>query len=485
MISSFFPILEKHQEKVLFREQGREDLSFAEFSEKLRGRAAQLSEEVIPGEPVGVLSSATRDFFLTICALIEVGASPYPLNLREDLQEWTGRLDAVSAKKVYVDEALQERLVEDSFSEFELRSLGGKKRPELPASPADRRCSGELLLSSSGSGGSPTIAALSLDNLFAAAASSNQQTGFSAGGSWLLSLPSYHIGGMQIFFRALHSGASLILNKDYSPESIMRHLRLYPPCFLSLVPTVLERILAQKGGATLLASQSCILLGGASISSELEELCRKEDLPVCMSFGMTETSSHISLRPISDAQYSTGSLGRPFVHCEVRDLQDSFRSLPLPAEGRLFIRSEQIADRIFENASWHNTDGHLLSNDLVFINEDGELFHRGRVDRVFISGGENIHLDAVEDRLRAYPSICELAVFPFEDRVYGSRPVAFVVLSADGNEEDYLRWQQEAVPGLFRPRETVFCESLPRLETGKIDRKALEGVHAEAFQANI
>ena len=120
-------------------------------------------------------------------------------------------------------------------------------------------------------------------------------------------------------------------------------------------------------------------------------------------------------------------------------------------------------------------DGFYITGDVFRRDADG--FHSviGRVDDMFISGGENIFPSEVEKVLETHPGVEQSAVIPVPDDIKGTKPVAFVVRSA-GATIDEAAVKQHALahaPAFMHPRRVWFLDALPLMGTNKIDKAQL------------
>ena len=110
-------------------------------------------------------------------------------------------------------------------------------------------------------------------------------------------------------------------------------------------------------------------------------------------------------------------------------------------------------------------DGWFATSDRARFAEDGRLEILGRLDDVLISGGENISVASVEGKLRKLPGIADCFVCGVADPEWGEKLVALVEAGAE------LRPNVSTFPRHERPKQVFLVDELPRLSTGKIDRR--------------
>ncbi|MXN88744.1 o-succinylbenzoate--CoA ligase [Pasteurella canis] len=229
--------------------------------------------------------------------------------------------------------------------------------------------------------------------------------------SWLLSLPLYHVSGQGIIWRWLLTGARLNFPQTDFYASVCRSSHV------SLVPTQLQRLLAYWQ-----AYPSCqfitqhILLGGAHIPVELTQQLMKRGVFSYSGYGMTEMASTVFAK-LSDEK---DGVGQPLLNREYQLVNDE-----------IWLRGAGLAMGYWQAGSiipLTNEQGWLQTKDKgIWL--DNELVILGRVDNMFISGGENIQPEEIERVIQNWQYVKQVFVLPKEDLEFGQRPVAFVEFS--------------------------------------------------------
>jgi len=309
----------------------------------------------------------------------------------------------------------------DSFSVIDLLTLWSQGitafplNPRLPQSIRDSLeyiPSVATLLCTSGTTGVPKIAAHSLDNYFASAYASAAALNLGPGCSWNLSLPLYHVSGLSIVFRCLVSGAALAIDTEAT--------------HYSFVPTQLFRILSDP---TPYKHASSILLGGAPLSQTLIDKANAAGLPVRTSWGMTETTAMAILD------------GNPLPHIEIT----------LANDGEILVKGPSLFQGYLEKGTITRPNGWFHTKDLGAY-ENGKLIWRGRKDFLFISGGENIQPEEIEQALCQLPHIIDAIVVPVQNPEFGSLPAAFISSQTSIDGERIKGLLLEVLPKFKIPR---------------------------------
>ena len=128
--------------------------------------------------------------------------------------------------------------------------------------------------------------------------------------------------------------------------------------------------------------------------------------------------------------------------------------------------------------------GWYFTGDVAVWDDDGDLWVQGRVDEMFISGGENIHPLEIEDVLSQHPKVSEVAVAGLPDERWGQIAVAFVVPAATSltaNELDQFCLASPHLANFKRPRRYVFVKAIPKSAVGKILRRKLQAGEYEIY----
>ena len=181
-----------------------------------------------------------------------------------------------------------------------------------------------------------------------------------------------------------------------------------------------------------------------------------------------------------------GSVGQLLDWVEAKAVDDAGRSLAGGSEGELWLRGECVAAgyhaRPEETAAAFTPEGWLKTGDVARIDADGYLWITGRKKDLIISAGENIAPGEIESILRQHPDVCEAAVVGVPHATRGEAPKAFCSLrpGAAVGARDLARFCRARLPRHKVPVATEIRDELPHGPTGKIDRRALRELAAEA-----
>jgi O-succinylbenzoic acid--CoA ligase len=313
----------------------------------------------------------------------------------------------------------------------------------------------------SGSTSVPKGALHTFGNHYLSARGSNANIALAPGDRWLHSLPLYHVGGLSIVFRCLLAGATVALPEPGAllGETIARSGATH----VSLVSTQLLRLLREE--ALDLSGLKAILLGGGPTPAYLLEEALSRKLPIHTSYGLTEMASQVTATPPDSSREELRTSGRPLPH----------REISVSDDGEILVKGETLFAGYVEGEAIDlplDADGWFHTGDLGEIDAGGYLRVRGRRDNLFISGGENVQPEEIEETLCRLEGVEDAAVVPIPDPEFGSRPVAFVRTVGGAVEpEDLARALRPILAHFKIPM--AFHDWPEGIEGMKVDRAAL------------
>ncbi|QZP38555.1 class I adenylate-forming enzyme family protein [Halobaculum magnesiiphilum] len=333
-----------------------------------------------------------------------------------------------------------------------------------------------VMLFTSGSTGNPKLVPLSMGNVLASATASAFRLGVLPDDRYLATLSLHHTGGIMPLYRATLYGTSVVLRESFDPGGAVDDIRRYDVTGVSLVPTMLSRMLDARG--TLPDSLRTVLLGGAPAPDALIERCRDFSVPVHPTWGMTEAASQIATARPREAFDRVGTVGRPLLWTDVSVRDGDGAALPAGETGELVVSGPSIAAGYYGDAAATDDaltdDGALRTGDVGYRDEDGYVYVLNRLDDRIISGGENVDPGEVAAAIREHPEVDDVAVEGLPDDEWGERVAALVVPA--GNPDPDLdaaaveSFCRERLAGFKIPRTVAFAEELPRTVSGTVER---------------
>jgi O-succinylbenzoic acid--CoA ligase len=460
----------------------------------LNGRVARLAARldragVARGQRVAWLGRDAAHGVTLMFALARLGAVFVPLNTRLTASELATQA-ALADTRLLLCERGAEAQAAPLAHQFDVRSFdaprhsGVQRLPDVQLAEAGRWLEADWALPAvqsivftSGTTGTPKGAQLTFGNHHASAAASAQRLGTGADDVWLLSLPLYHVGGMTIPFRALLAGAAVVEfgpSARFDPASLVRVLEAQRVTMISLVPTMLARLLDEGFEGT--AHLRAILLGGAAAPLNLLERAFACGLPVAPTYGLTEACSQVATMPPAAAPFKLGSVGQPLPGTTVLIQREDGSTAEPNESGEIVVQGPTVfAGYLKRPDDRALRGGQLYTGELGYVDADGDLFVLQRRTDLIVSGGENIYPAEVEAVLRGHAAVADVCVVGVPHALWGQQVAAAVVPNpaAPLDEAELQAWCRARLAGYKIPRRFRVVDALPMTASGKVIRRAV------------
>ena len=475
-------------------------LSFAEVDARTNALARGLADAgVVEGDGVGIMCRNHRGFIESTIAVSKLGADALYLNTafagpqltevtkREKPraliydEEFAGLLaDAGKRRKRFVawhdsaktaDPTLESMIATGDTSSLE---------------PPGRE--GRATILTSGTTGTPKGAARANPSSLEPAVSLLSKIPLRTRQVSSITAPLFHSWGFAHFTIGLILGSTYVLRRKFEPESCLADVARYRCDSLVVVPVMMQRIMELPREVRAKYDTSSLRVVAASGSALPGDLATDwmdafGDTLYNL-YGSTEVA-WASIATPEDMRAAPGTAGRPPRGTIVKLFDDEDREVPPGGTGRIFVGNELLFEGYTGGGGKAQIGDLMSTGDVGRFDSGGRLFVEGRDDEMIVSGGENVFPKEIEDALARHAAVCEAAAIGVEDREFGQRLRAFVVLEA-GSEvgEDELKAHVKSNLARYKvPREIVFVEELPRNATGKVLKRELRDLETSEESA--
>ncbi len=352
----------------------------------------------------------------------------------------------------------------------------------------------------SGTSGRPKGVLITYGNHWWNAVGSALNLGLRDDDRWLACLPFFHVGGLSVIMRGVIYGIPVVLQDapagastpagSFDPMAVNRAIEERGATIVSVVGTMLSRMLSAMKDRDYPRSLRCVLLGGGPAPRPLLEECARRGIPVMQTYGLTETASQLATLAPPEALRKLGSAGRPLLPNELSiqplagDGEAHDQSPAATPVGEILVRGPSVTVGYLPDdgdlempVPATDAEGWLHTGDAGYLDDDGYLYVLDRRVDLIVSGGENVYPAEVEAVLHTYPAIAEAAVYGVADDEWGQRVAAAIVArpGARIGVEDVVAFCRERLAAYKVPSQIRLLDALPRNAAGKLLRRNLRG----------
>jgi fatty-acyl-CoA synthase len=461
-------------------------LTYAELDACTARWCALLAQQgVRRGDRVGLMSGNRHESIALLYACGRLGAALVP---------WNWRLAAAELAPIVADSAVRLAIGEGKFraaleqADPTLRWLdvdddAPRMLERAGGAPPPVRVDAEdpwLVLYTSGSTGRPKGAMLPHRQLFWNAVATTTGWELSHHDVFPITTPLFHTGGWNVFATpGLQVGGTIVMWDRFEPADFLAGMA-EERCTVALtVPTQLVMLLESPAWGQPLPALRSFFSGGAACPPSVLARVRDAGYALREGYGLTECGPNCFAISAEESVANPGRVGRPIPFLEMRLVTDDGRDAAVDEPGELWLRGPQRFSGYLHapelTAEAITPDGWLRTGDLATRDAQGLYGLCGRRKEMYISGGENVFPVEVEAAIADCPGVAEVVVVGVPDERWGEVGRAFVVCRTGERvtEDAVLRHARGRLAGYKVPKGVVILAELPRLGSGKADRRAL------------
>lgn len=283
---------------------------------------------------------------------------------------------------------------------------------------------------------------------------------------------TFGLGGLLLF--PMSVGASTVLLEKAGPDALLPAIAQYRASVCFTAPTAYRAMAAQASAHDLGSLRKCVSAGEALPAATRQLWKDSTGIELIDGIGATELLHIFISHDESNAR--PGATGKPIPGYRACVVDDEGQVLPPGQVGKLAVKGptgcRYLAD---ERQGDYVKNGWNLTGDAYLVDADGYFVYQARTDDMIVSGGYNIAGPEVESALLLHPAVAECGVIGVGDAERGQIVKAFVVLRpGHAADEAQVRVLQDFVKATIAPykypRAIEFRASLPRTESGKLQR---------------
>jgi amino acid adenylation domain-containing protein len=468
---------------------GATTLSYRELAERSLAFASRLTEAgVRSGDRVALLLRRNADAAASFFGVLAAGGIAVVVNEQLRPRQIEHILGHSGASVLLASADLIDRLPRPLTTSAALMDVGdvGGTATITPAP----RVAGDVaqIVYTSGSTGLPKGVTLSHANLWAGMRAVTSYVGISSIDRIASLLPFSFDYGLNQLLSAAGAGAALVIERSPIPAQIVRRLRQHDVTVLAAVPPLWLQLLDVDEFRTRLPALRAMTNSGGRLPREavLSLRASQPHADLFLMYGLTEAFRSTYLRPELVDRKPT-SIGQAIPGAEVLVISEELTLCATGEVGELVHRGPTVAlgywddpaatSRVYRPHPLRppgspDTERVVFSGDLVYRDEEGDLFFVGRDDAMIKTLGYRVSPDEVVDVLYASGEIVEAVVASEPDEVRGEAIVAYVVLTKEGRLDRLEEFAAREMPRYMQPSRIETRRELLRTASGKHDAAA-------------
>ena len=283
----------------------------------------------------------------------------------------------------------------------------------------------------------------------------------------------------------LNAGSKLVLMDRWDAEETLRLIAEHGVTHTHMVATMFHRLLQlpqETKDKYDLSSLSRVVHGAAPCPVHVKRAMIEWFGPVIYEYFNSTEGGNIYYIDSETWLRKPGSVGTTLLPQNTRILNEDGVELPPGKTGYIYFKAPEKGRFEYyksaeKTAKVYSGDWFTLG-DMGYVDEEGFLFINGRSAETIISGGVNVYPQEVDDVLLQHPAIFDVCTVGVPNDEWGEEVKAVVKLApgyeaSDELIESILEYAREHLPSFKRPRSVDFVDELPRMSSGKVQRKAV------------
>jgi acyl-CoA synthetase (AMP-forming)/AMP-acid ligase II/uncharacterized protein YndB with AHSA1/START domain len=465
-------------------------LTYSEVDTRTNALAHALSDAgILEGDGVGVMCRNHRGFIEATIALSKLGADALYLNTAFAGPQLAEVVQREKPKALIFDEEFyglleeagkrRKRFVawhdEPTCADPTLDELMADGDPS-PVVPPDRE--GRAVILTSGTTGTPKGASRGNPESLDPVVSYLSKIPLKSRNVIHIAAPLFHSWGFAHFSLGLILGMTYVLRRKFDPEACLAEVARTRADALAVVPVMMQRILElpdETRSKYDTSSLKVVAASGSALPGDLATRWMDEFGDNLYNlYGSTEVAWATIATP-ADLRAAPGTAGRPPRGTIVKLYDDNGVEVKQGETGRIFVGNEMLFEGYTGGGSKDVIGNLMATGDVGRFDDGGRMFVEGRDDEMIVSGGENVFPKEIEDLLARHAAVSDVAAVGVEDKDFGQRLRAFVVLESgkEATEDDLKGYVKQNLARYKVPREIVFVDELPRNATGKVVKRKL------------
>ena len=485
-------------------------ITFQELVDRVNRLAAVLQNAGVgPGDRVATIQVNCNEHIEAYFASAQLDAVYVPINFRSTADEIEFMISDSAAKVVIAGERYLDLIDEvrshlSSVSVYigldQTHKTGWVNYDQVigesssdPKFPNDDGDDLTMVMFTAGTTGSPKGVMLSHESFSSYILSNVSPADIDQNEKNILTVPMYHIAGIQAVMAAIYGGRTLIIQRQFEPVEWMNLVQSEQANRAMMVPTMLKILMDHSDFEKYdLSSLEVITYGAAPMPLEVirKAIDKFPETHFINAFGQTETAATITMLPPEDHILQGSeeeiqkklkrltSIGKPLQDVEVSIVDENGKPVERGETGEIVAKGSRLMKGYWnqeEATAEALRGGWLYTGDLGYMDDDDYIFLSGRAKDFIKRGGEMVSPEEVEQVLHSHPNVDEAAIIGVPDVQWGER-VRAIIVPIEGkviDEQEIVSYCRDRLASFKKPESVVVVQELPRNPLGKVLKTVL------------
>jgi fatty-acyl-CoA synthase len=457
------------------------------FSE-LNRRAEQFSDYLCSsldykkGDRLAVLSENCIDLVALLGVTQKRGIILCPLNYRLASPEIQHLIEQLEPKAVLCEDKFIEKItIKQAIPILDFASLSALQKKTASISLEVNEEDTALIIFTSGTTGKPKGCLYTHKMMLWNSINTALRLDLNSSDRSINCAPPFHTGGWNVLLTPfLHHGAFTLLMRSFDPSSVLNCINKEKLSVWWAVPTMLKMLSsAPEFSSITFPDLRYLIVGGEALPLDVIDTWHQKGVPIRQGYGLTEVGPNVTSLNQEDAIRKQGSIGKLNFYYNARLVHEDGHDVEAGESGELWLSGPCVSPGYWRIPTSENKDlvnGWFKTGDVLKMDKEGFLFVVDRIKHMYISGGENVYPAEVEKILLQHPNIQEAAIVGIPHAKWGETGKAYIVWNTHLAPDTIAleNYCEEKLAKFKIPGEWAFVESLPKTDSGKIDRKQLK-----------
>ena len=460
-------------------------ITYNELLKKSKFVSKSIRDVIKCGQSVSLLSENSISFVITYFGILMAGGIVHIVPPNSSDKQLQFQIEKVKPVIIVCSETLVDKITRNQYKHILISDLINNNSKINHDNIDDKFNEVSSIIFTSGTTGTPKGVKLKHENIIFVTNNIIKIIGVRSDDVEINPLQLSHSFGLGCLHTTIAQGAtSIIFRNSINLKEIIGAVTINKATGFVGVPATFQKILLNYKQEFKEAGKNFhyLLTNSAPMpKDDIQEIIKLFPLTNFFTYyGLTEASRSTFLLFNNDIR-KIESVGKPAPNVQLKIITDNDSTSNEHDVGEVLIKGPNVIDEY-----WADTvkepkikDGWLATGDLGFLDNDGYLYLNGRKDDIINVGGEKVSPIEIELVIKQLDKIQDVGVIGVPDKTFGEIPVAFIVTEFNLETNEILGHCIKTLERYKIPQNFIFVDSVPKNESGKIERNALREMYAK------